>query len=119
MSIARAHCKNIRGSSKKMVLVANFIRGKQAIRALDLLKFNNKKHADILRKVLVSAIANAENNHQLDVDELYVSRVLVNRAAHLKRWRAQAKGRGARIIKRSCHVIIEVKDRSINERESS
>ena len=112
MSVARAYCRNIRGSSKKMILVANHVRGKSVEKALDLLKFSTKKHAAVLRKVLVSAVANAENNHQLDVDTLIISQIIVNRASHMKRWRAQAKGRGARIIKRSCHVLLEVKDRT-------
>jgi large subunit ribosomal protein L22 len=106
-----AHLKNARISAQKARLVADQIRGMKVAQALDALTFSNKKAADLLKMVLASAIANAEHNKGLDVDELKVSSVCVNQATTIKRFRARAKGRGARILKRGCHITVSVAER--------
>ena len=95
-------------SPQKCRLVADQIRGKSVASALQILSFSPKKAAGIVRKVLESAIANAEHNKGADIDELKVAMVQVNEAPTLKRFRARAKGRGARILKRNSHITIEV-----------
>ncbi len=95
-------------SPQKCRLVADQIRGRGVGAALQILEFSPKKAAHIVRKVLESAIANAEHNHGADIDELKVATVQVNEAPTYKRFRARAKGRGARILKRNSHITIEV-----------
>ncbi len=95
-------------SPQKCRLVADQIRGKDVGAALQILSFSPKKAAGIVRKVLESAIANAEHNKGADIDELRVSMVQVNEAPTYKRFRARAKGRGARILKRNSHITVEV-----------
>jgi large subunit ribosomal protein L22 len=90
--------------------MADVIRGKSVDDALRALTFTPKKSARIVKKVLESAIANAEHNHGADIDELKVSNVEVNEAPTYRRFRARAKGRGARIIKRNSHITIRVGD---------
>jgi large subunit ribosomal protein L22 len=97
-------------SPQKCRLVADTIRGKSVDEALRTLTFSPKKSARIVKKVLESAIANAEHNHGADIDELKVSTVEVNEAPTFRRYRARAKGRGARIIKRNSHITIQVGD---------
>ena len=97
-------------SPQKVRLVADQIRGKSAETALDILNFSNKKAAEIVLKVLNSAIANAEHNEGADVDELTVSTVFVNEGRTLKRLKPRAKGRADRILKRSCHITVKVAD---------
>ena len=99
-----------RVSPQKCRLVADTIRGKSVDDALRALTFSPKKSARVVKKVLESAIANAEHNHGADIDELKVSRVEVNEAPQYRRYRARAKGRGARIIKRNSHITIRVGD---------
>lgn len=95
-------------SAQKARLVANQIRGLEVEEALNVLKFSTKKAAAIIKKVLESAIANAEHNESADVDELKVSTVFVDEAPTLKRFRARAKGRANHILKRTCHITIKV-----------
>jgi large subunit ribosomal protein L22 len=95
-------------SPQKCRLVADTIRGKNVDDALKTLVFTPKKSARIVKKVLESAIANAEHNHGADIDELKVSAIEVNVAPTLRRFRARAKGRGTRIIKRNSHITIRV-----------
>ncbi len=95
-------------SPQKCRLVADAIRGKNVDDALKTLVFTPKKSARIVKKVLESAIANAEHNHGADIDELKVSAIEVNVAPTLRRYRARAKGRGTRIIKRNSHITIRV-----------
>jgi large subunit ribosomal protein L22 len=102
--------RGVRLSVQKGRLVADLIRGMPVERALDLLKFTPKKAARIIRKVLESAIANAEHNDGADIDELRVTTIFVERGSFLKRFRARAKGRGARILKPTCHIYITVGD---------
>ena len=97
-------------SAQKVRLVADQVRGKSVEDALDVLSFSNKKAAHLVRKVLNSAIANAENNEGADVDELTVSGIFVDEGATLKRLGPRAKGRADRIFKRSCHITIKVAD---------
>ncbi|MCK4608637.1 MAG: 50S ribosomal protein L22 [Gammaproteobacteria bacterium] len=109
MEVAAIH-KNARISAQKVRLVVDQIRGLQVEKALDILSFSTKKAADLVKKVLNSAIANAEHNDGADVDELKVSCVFVDEGATSKRWRARAKGRGNRILKRTCHITVMVAD---------
>jgi large subunit ribosomal protein L22 len=97
-------------SPQKARLVADQIRGKHVEAAIDFLVFSNKKGADIIKKVLESAIANAEHNQGADVDELRVSTIYVDEGVTMKRIRARAKGRADRILKRSCHITVKVTD---------
>ncbi|GAA3972483.1 50S ribosomal protein L22 [Allohahella marinimesophila] len=95
-------------SAQKARLVADLIRGKGVEEALDVLTFSPKKAAHIVKKVLESAIANAEHNEGLDVDELKVSTVFVDEGPVMKRIKPRAKGRADRILKRTCHITIKV-----------
>jgi large subunit ribosomal protein L22 len=107
-----AKLRNARISPQKCRLVADVVRGKPVGKALAILRFMPKKGAEIVLKVLESAIANAEHNHGADIDELTISRIEVDTAATLKRFHARAKGRGARIIKRNSHITIIVADKA-------
>ena len=98
-------------SAQKARLVADQIRGKKVGEALNLLTFSSKKAAEIIKKVLESAIANAEHNEGADVDDLTVSTVFVNEGRSLKRIMPRAKGRADRIVKRSCHITVKVADK--------
>lgn len=98
-------------SAQKLRLVADQIRSKSAEEALVLLSFSPKKGADIIKKVLESAIANAENNEGADIDELKVSTIFVDEGPTHKRMRARAKGRGNRILKRTSHVTVMLADK--------
>ena len=95
-------------SAQKARLVANQIRGLEVEEALNVLKFSTKKAAAIMKKVLESAIANAEHNESADIDELKISTVFVDEAPTLKRFRARAKGRANHILKRTCHITVKV-----------
>lgn len=106
----QAKLYGVRLSAQKGRLVADQIRGLPVEKAINVLAFSPKKGARIIKKVLESAIANAEHNDGADVDELKVTRVLVEQATTLKRFAARAKGRGARISKPTCHVFVTVGD---------
>lgn len=95
-------------SPQKARLVADQIRGLSAERAVDILAFSTQKAAKVVKKVLDSAIANAENNQAWDVDELKISTVFVDQGPTLKRYKARAKGRGDRILKPTCHITVKV-----------
>ncbi len=97
-------------SPQKCRLVADQVRGLPVEKALTLLTFSNKKAAVMVRKVLESAIANAEHNDGADIDELKVSSVYVDQGPVMKRMRARAKGRGNRILKRTSHITVTVAD---------
>jgi large subunit ribosomal protein L22 len=107
---ATAILKYVRVSAQKGRLVADQIRGLPVARALELLQFSPKKAAGHLRKVLESAIANAEHNEGADVDELKVATILVDGGPTLRRFHARAKGRGVRILKRTSHITVVVSD---------
>ena len=105
-----ASLKGARLSVQKARLVADQIRGKQVGEALDVLNFSNKKGAHLVRKLLESAIANAEHNEGADVDELTVSTIFVDEGMTMKRIKPRAKGRADRIFKQSCHITLAVAD---------
>ena len=100
----------IRGSAQKLNLVAGLIRGKKAEEALNILAFSPKAMARDVKKVLASAIANAENNHNLDVDSLVVAEASVGKSLSMKRWNPRARGRAARIVKPFSRVRIVVRE---------
>ena len=106
-----AKLRGVRLSAQKGRLVADQIRGKKVGEALNLLAFSSKKAAEIMKKVLESAVANAEHNEGADVDDLKVSTVFVNEGRSLKRIMPRAKGRADRIVKRSCHITVKVADK--------
>lgn len=105
-----AKLKGAQISAQKARLVADQVRGKGVEDALDLLAYSNKKAAQLIKKVLDSAIANAENNEGADVDELKVSSIFVDEGMTMKRLSPRAKGRADRIFKRSCHITVKVAD---------
>ena len=111
----RSFSKFMRTSPQKLNLVAQMIRGKPADRALADLTFSKRRIAGEVKKVLQSAIANAENNHQLDVDRLYVKEVTVGKQFTVKRFRARARGRGARIVKPFSNLTVIVREREETE----
>ncbi len=98
-------------SAQKARLVGDLIRGMPVDQALKILKFSSKKGAVIIKKILESAIANAEHNDSADIDELKVSTVFVNEAPTMKRFKARAKGRANHILKRTCHITVKVSER--------
>ena len=105
-----AKLKFARMSPQKCRLVCDQIRGLPIDRALDILKFSPKKSAAALKKVLDSAIANAEHNHGADIDELTVSQIYADQGPTYKRMHAKAKGRGSRVLKPTCHVTVILSD---------
>ncbi len=105
-----AKLRGARISAQKARLVADQVRGKGVEDAIDLLAYSNKKAAHIIKKILDSAIANAENNEGADVDELKISSIYVDEGMTMKRLRPRAKGRADRILKRSCHITVKVAD---------
>ena len=105
-----ATLRGVRLSAQKGRLVADLVRGKPVDQALNVLAFSPKKGARIIKKVLESAIANAEHNDGADIDELKVKTISVDKAQTLKRFTARAKGRGNQIGKQSCHILVVVGD---------
>ena len=103
-----AHHNNARISAQKCRLVADLIRGKDVAQAISILTFSPKKGADLIKKVLESAIANAEHNEGVDIDDLKVTTIFVDKGPSLKRFQARAKGRGNRIEKQTCHINVTV-----------
>jgi large subunit ribosomal protein L22 len=110
MMETQAVLRHARISPQKARLVADQVRGMQVEKALNLLKFSNKKAAEMIKKVLDSAIANAEHNDGADIDELKVSTIMVDTGPTLKRIKTRAKGRADRMFKRSCHITVKVSD---------
>ncbi len=108
---ARSVVRNLRTSAQKLNLVAQSIRGKSAEAALAELTFSNRRIANDVKKALQSAIANAENNHQLDVDRLYVSEASVGKSFVMKRFRARARGRAGKIVKPWSRLTVVVRER--------
>ncbi|MEX2487935.1 MAG: 50S ribosomal protein L22 [Pseudomonadales bacterium] len=106
-----AKLNRARLSAQKARLVADQIRGKPVGEAIDVLSFSTKKGAGMVRKLLESAIANAEHNEGADVDELSVSRIFVDEGMTMKRIKPRAKGRADRIFKRTCHITLAVADK--------
>ena len=114
----QAKLYGVRLSPQKGRLVADLIRGLPVDRALSVLAFTPKKGARIIKKVLESAIANAEHNAGADIDELKVMQILVERGMVLKRFQARAKGRGFRITKPTCHIFVTVGDAPAKKRRA-
>ena len=109
MEVSSKH-KYVRISAQKCRLVVDQIRGLPVGQALNVLKFSKRRAATLVKKTLESAIANAENNEGVDVDELRVSAIYVDEGPTMKRMRARAKGRGSRIFKRTSHIAVTVSD---------
>src|SRR5437868_3488412 len=105
-----AKLKFTRLSPQKCRLVCDQVRGLPIERALDILKFSRKRSAAVLKKVLDSAIANAEHNHGADIDELKISQVYADQGPTFKRMHARAKGRGSQILKPTCHITVVLSD---------
>lgn len=108
---ARAHVKYIRMSSRKANIVLDLIRGKKIGDAFAILRHTPKAASPVVEKLLKSATANAENNHNMNVDKLYVAEAYSTQGPTLKRFRARAQGRGVRILKRTCHITMVVKEK--------
>lgn len=106
----RAILRGTRLSAQKARLVADQVRGRPVEKALSILSFTPKKAAGVIKKVLESAIANAEHNEGADIDELKVKAIYVDQGPVLKRFTARAKGRGNRIMKPTCHITVAVGD---------
>lgn len=109
---AKAHAKYVRMSPRKVQVVLDLIRGKDTKEALAILKNTPRAAAGVVEKVLKSAIANAENNHKMDTDKLYVAETYANQGPTLKRFQPHAQGRAFRILKRSSHITVVVKERA-------
>jgi large subunit ribosomal protein L22 len=112
---ATAVLKYAKFSAQKARLIANQIRGRSVGQALDILKFSLRRPAVDIRKALESAIANAENNKNADVDRLYVSTIYIDNGPMLKRVMTRAKGRASPILRRSCHITVKVSDQPTKE----
>ena len=108
---ARATLKFARISSRKVKIVADLIRGKNVDEALAIMKFTPKASSEVLEKLLKSAIANAENNHEMKHENLYVAEIFANQGPTLKRIRPAAKGSAVRIRKRTSHITIVLKEK--------
>ena len=108
---AKAVAKYVRMSPSKLKPVADLVRGKDLRDALNILKFTPGKGSEIVEKVVQSAAANAENNFDLNPDDLYVAEVYANQGHTMKRWRAGAQGRASMILKRSSHVGVTLKEK--------
>ena len=108
---AKAVAKYVRMSPTKIAPVADLVRGKSVEDALTILKFTTGKAAEYIEKVVASAAANAENNFEMDRSKLYVAEIYVNQGPTMKRWRAGSQGRAGRILKRSAHIGVTVKER--------
>ena len=118
---AKVYLKSIKVSPKKLNLIISPIRGLNVEKALNYLSFSQKRISYQIKKALQSAIANAENNHQLDVDKLYVHEASVGKGLVMKRFKPRAKGRGVRILKPFSNLTIKLKEKSdvkeINKKE--
>ncbi|MCP3954092.1 MAG: 50S ribosomal protein L22 [Desulfobacterales bacterium] len=109
----KAVLKFVRISPQKVRKLVDAVKGKPAEAAIDVLKFMPQKGAAIVEKVLRSAVANAEQNHNLDIDTLVVKNVMADQGPSLKRFRARARGRGTRILKRTAHITVVLSDETI------
>jgi len=108
---ARATLKYARISARKVKIVADLIRGKNANEALAIVKYTPKAASEIIEKLLKSAMSNAENNHNMNTNSLYVAEIYANQGPTLKRIRPAAKGSAVRIRKRTCHITIVLKEK--------
>jgi len=108
---ARASARNIRIAPRKARIVIDLIRGKSVAEATNILRFTPKVAAEVIMKVMKSAAANAENNCQLDPEKLFVKEAFVDNGPTMKRWHPRAQGRMYKILKRSCHITVVVKEK--------
>ncbi len=108
---AKAVARYVRMSSSKLKPVADLVRGKDLNEALAILKFTPGKGSELIEKVVKSAAANAENNHEMDPDKLYVAEISTNQGPTMKRWRPGAQGRAGMILKRTSHIFVTLKER--------
>ncbi|VFP79716.1 50S ribosomal protein L22 [Candidatus Erwinia haradaeae] len=104
--------RHAHSSAQKIRLVANLVRGQKVSKALDILNYTNKKAAALVKKVLESAIANAEHNDGSDIDKLVITKIFIDEGPSMKRIMPRAKGRADRILKRTSHITLAVSDRS-------
>lgn len=116
MSVS-AKLRYARLSPQKARLVADLVRGMPVEKAVNELTFSNKKGSDIIKKLLESAIANAENNEGLDVDELTLNTIFVDEAPSFKRFKSRAKGRANHIVKRNCHITVVVAPKQSSKKQ--
>ncbi len=108
---AKAVAKYLKMSPTKLKPIADLVRGKDLTEALTILKFTPGKSAELVEKVVLSAKANAENNFELDPEKLFVAEIFVNQGPTMKRWRAGAQGRAGKILKRSSHVAVTLREK--------
>lgn len=108
---AKATLRNARISARKVKIVADLIRGKNASEALAIVKYTPKAASETVEKLLKSAMANAENNHNMNVENLYIAEIYANQGPTMKRIRAAAKGSAVRIRKRTSHITIVLRER--------
>jgi large subunit ribosomal protein L22 len=108
---SRAHARHIRISPRKVKIVTDLIRGKDLSEALNILTFTPKAASKPVEKLVRSAAANAENNHDMNLENLYIAEIQANQGPTLKRFRARAQGRGTQILKRSSHISVVLKER--------
>ncbi|MBO5518272.1 MAG: 50S ribosomal protein L22 [Firmicutes bacterium] len=108
---AKAVAKYVRMSPTKIAPITDLVRGKDLQEALTILKFTPGKASELVEKVVQSAAANAENNHDMDVSKLYIAEIYANKGPTMKRWRAGAQGRAGMILKRSSHIGVTLKER--------
>jgi len=112
---AKAVARHVRIAPRKAKLVADLIRGKKVNEALAILKFTPRGASPIIEKVVKSAIANAENNHDLDKENLYISEIYANQGPTLKRFRPRAQGRASQILKRTSHIGVVLREKPVKE----
>ena len=108
---AKAVAKYVSMSPTKLAPITDLVRGKDLQEALTILKFTPGKASELVEKVVQSAAANAENNHDMDPSKLYVAEIYANKGPTMKRWRAGAQGRAGMILKRSSHIGVTLKER--------
>lgn len=108
--IVRAVARNVRISPQKVMIILNSIRKRKLNEAINFVSFSNKKASFIIKKLLMSVMANAEHNYSLDIDSLFICCIYVGAGSTLKRFKPRAKGRSNTIIKRSSHIFVEVKE---------
>ena len=114
---AKATAKYVRMSPSKLKPVTDLVRGKDLNEALTILKFTSGKGAELVEKVVQSAAANAENNHDMNPDELYVAEIYANQGPTMKRFRAGAQGRASMILKRTSHISVTLRSREDAEQK--
>ena len=110
---AKAQAKYVRVATRKVKIVADLVRGKKAMSAIAMLSFMNHHGARVVEEVLKSAVANASHNYKLDPETLFISKIYADRATPFKRFRAQARGRGAQILHRQSHVTVYVAQKAV------